>query len=158
MTSGMHSSSISHFGARDPETGSVSERIMRKPERQSSQRPDSRFPERLCSLARNCCEKSGFANSFIRKAISVFPISLEPLPGHALRLGEAYEVAGGLRQAGTTAPDHADLDDRKRARDVAGFDAVAFQRPGAVDEVGQQCHAGAGGHEAAHSLDGASAE
>ncbi|WP_210235405.1 hypothetical protein, partial [Mesorhizobium sp. M8A.F.Ca.ET.197.01.1.1] len=55
---------------------SVSEWTMRKPERQSIMCPASRVPEQLCSLCGKCCEKSGFANSFIRKPISVFPVFL----------------------------------------------------------------------------------
>lgn len=74
-------------------------------------------------------------NSLIRRALSVFPISSRTTA--AQRFGDADKVTRRLRQAGSLAPDHAYLHHRERAGNVTAFDAVAFQRPGAVDQIRQ---------------------
>ncbi len=75
-----------------------------------------------------------------------------------LLLGEADEVTRRLGQLAAAAPDHADLHDWQGTGHIAAFDAVAFERPGAVDEIGEERDARASGDEAAHRLDRAGAE
>ena len=65
-------------------------------------------------------------------------------------------VASG--SLGAAAPDDAGLDRGQRLGRGPGLDPVAFQRPGPVDEIGQDGDAGSGADEAAHGLDRSGAE